>query len=260
MTTRKRTTAIRILEILEEICSDSDPNIADISSRLDIPVPTIYRNIESLVESGFLAKDPAGHLCPGLRLRSLLFRSLFREPAVTQRRSLLENLSAKIQETVSISVPYGNSLIYFDRIESHWPLRFSVNIGDRLPISGSASGKLYLSTMKDDEALAIFRSNLDQNTAVNTIRSEKAFLKELRRIRTDGYALDNEEFFDGMIGAAVPIRDARHEIRAYLSTHCLKTRKSMEMVISELPIMLQSALLLQDIYSDEGADTDAVAV
>lgn len=259
MTTRKRTAAIRILEILEEVCADRDPNITEISSRLDIPVPTIYRNIDSLLDSGFLSKDPAGRLCPGLRLRTLLFSSLFREPAVTRRRSILENLSAKIQETVSISVPYANSLIYFDRVESHWPLRFSVNVGDRLPIPGSASGKLYLSTMKDEDALAIFRENVSRPHAVNTIRDESLFLRELTRVRKSGYALDDEEFFDGMIGAAVPIRDSRDEIRAYLSTHCLKTRKSMEVLKSELPSLFEVARLLQDLYSDD-VTTDPVTL
>lgn len=250
MSTRKRTAAIRILEILEEVCADKEPSVAEISSRLDIPSPTVYRNIESLLEAGFLSRDPTGRLCPGLRTRSILFSSLFREPMVSRRRCVLEHLSTTIQETVSISVPYGNSLIYFDRVESHWPVRFSLNVGDRLPIAGSASGKLYLSNMKEAHALAIFRESLGQPQARNTIRDEAKFQAELARIREQGYATDNEEFFTGMIGAAVPVPNAHGEIGAFLSTHCLTTRKSLAQVVGEIPLMLETANLLRAIYAD----------
>lgn len=244
----KRTPAIRVLEILEQICSNADPDIADISDRLGIPQPTVYRNIESLIEAGFIVRDPSNRLSSGARLRSILFSSLIREPSVTARRALLQALSEEIQETVSISVPQGNTLVYFDRIEAHWPLRFNLQIGDKLPILGSASGKLYLSSMAGDEALSIFRETPAGPTARNTITSADNFVLELNRIRYEGYALDNEEFFDGMIGAAVPIRNQLGNPCAFLSTHCLAIRKSILKLKAEIPKMFECAKRLEDLF------------
>lgn len=248
MSERTRTPTIRLLEVIEALCDSADTNVANISEQLGIPQPTVYRNIESLLDSGFLAKDPTGRICTGPRLRKLLYSSLSREAALTDRRSLLQRLSNAIEETVSISVPRGHELYYFDRIESHWPMRFTLNAGDKLPLISSASGKLYLSTLPVDTVKRIFKNERTTQTARKAIKKESDFLKELDRIRKDGYALDNEEFFDGMVGAAVPIMSLDGQYAAFLSTHGLVVRKSIEIVLKEIPALLECAENLSTLF------------
>jgi DNA-binding IclR family transcriptional regulator len=232
----------RILEIVEAICQNPEFATAQsLSQRLDIPAPTIYRWLDTLLEERFIAAHASGHFIPGERFRSMILDSLKYEPNVTERRSILRNLSDQLNETVSLSIPHGTKLIYFDRLESHWPFQATLKVGSALPLHCCASGKLYLSTMEFDVAMGIYTRINDKESARNTITKTPKFMEELTKIQEDGYALDHEEWFDDMVGAAVPIVSDDEVLTACLSTHALATRKSLPTLKNEIPLMLEAA-------------------
>ncbi len=232
----------RILEIVEAICKHpQSATAAGLSQSLDIPVPTIYRWLGTLCEERFIATYTSGHYVPGERFRDMMLHSLQYEPKVTERRSILRALSETLNETVSISIPHGTKLIYFDRLESHWPFQVNLKVGASLPLHCCASGKLYLSSLEPAVALGIFKRVTKADSARNTITCPEAFQIELKRIRETGFSLDNEEWFDDMNGAAVPIFADNGTLAACLSTHALSTRKSMQTLQDEIPLMLDAA-------------------
>lgn len=175
----------------------------------------------------------------------MTLNSLQYEPKVTERRSILRALSDKLNETVSLSIPHGTKLIYFDRLESHWPFQVNLKVGASLPLHCCASGKLYMSTIEPTAAKGIFDRINNKSSARKTISNTDAFSKELTKIRKDGYSLDNEEWFDDMVGAAVPIFTDEGSLAACLSTHALVTRKSVEKLQDEMPLLLETAQLLR---------------
>ena len=244
METKKstRNSPKRILEIMEAICLQPEfANASNLSQSLDIPAPTIYRWLDTLCEERFIATNASGNFVPGERFRDMILNSLQNEPSVTERRSILHDLSVRLNETVSLSIPQGAKLIYFDRLESHWPYQVNLKVGTALPLNCCASGKLYLSTLQPDTALGIFKRMGKTKSARNTITSATKFKTELQRIRDSGYALDNEEWFDDMNGAAVPIFADNGTLAASLSTHALATRKSMHKLESEISLMQKAA-------------------
>ena len=242
-----RTTTLRILEVVEGICESPGDGIAELGERLKIPQPTLYKHIDSLVKAGFLARDPARKVTMGVRLRKILFSSLSEEPVTAQRRAIMRDLTNKVQETTSLSVPNGLDLYYFDRVEYNWPVTYKLRIGDKLPITGSASGLLYLSTMEPKVALDIYRSEV-ANTTRASRTGEARFLRELETVRKQGFALDDEVFFAGMNGASIPIRDPKGAWVAFLSMHGLKSRKDMKQVRAEVPLMREAAERLEKLY------------
>ena len=245
----KRTSPRRILEVLEAICRNPQATTsAHLSEQLSIPLPTVYRLVHALEEEGFAATAPSGGFIPGPRLRALVLNSLQYEPNVTERRAILRKLSSDLEETVSLSVPEGTKLIYFDRVEAHWPFQINLTIGDPLPLYCCASGKLFLSTFEPDAALQVFE-NIDRgNRARNTITKKKKFAEELQKINEQGYALDNEEWFDDMVGASVPIKNENGALCACLSTHALTTRKPLSLVHEQVPIMQSAASKLEEVF------------
>lgn len=242
-----RTTTLRILEVVEAICKSPGDGIAELGQRLKIPQPTLYKHIDSLVKAGFLARDPSRRVTAGVRLRNILFSSLPEEPLVAQRRAIMRDLMNKVQETTSLSVANGLELYYFDRVEFNWPVSYKLGVGDKLPITESASGLLYLSTMDPKVALDIYRSELP-NVSRPSRTDEGKFLRELETVRRQEFALDDEVFFPGMNGAAVPIRDERGGWFAFLSMHGLKVRKDMKQVRAEVPLMREAADRLERLY------------
>ena len=184
---------------------------------------------------------------PGSRLRSFLLNSLTCEPQVSLRRVILKKLSADLDETVSLSVPSGEFLTYFDRFESHSPIQNNIRIGDRLLPACSASGKLYLSTFERPKSIELFKNTLVKRPAKKLITTQKGFSAELDTIQARGYAFDNEEWFDGMIGASVPINNENGSLCACLSTHSLTSRKKMNDLEAKIPTMEVAAKKLQRI-------------
>jgi DNA-binding IclR family transcriptional regulator len=245
-TKQKRNSPRRILEIIEAICLNPESATASgLSSALDIPAPTIYRWLDALCEERFIAAHASGYYIPGERFRNLTLNSLQYEPNVTVRRSLLRALSETLGETVSLAVPHGTKLVYFDRLESHWPFQVNLRVGDVLPLHCCASGKLYLSTLSADQAMGIYKRISDKTSARNTITDARAFEAELRDIRKQGYALDNQEWFDDMVGAAVPVLNDTGALAACLSTHALVTRKPIKALRAEIDVMKASATQLR---------------
>lgn len=238
----KRNSPRRILEIMEAICQNpQSANASHLSKALDIPAPTIYRWLDTLCEEGFIAAHASGFYVPGDRFRNMMLNSMQYEPKVTERRSILRALTEKLNETVSLSIPHGTKLIYFDRMESHWPFQVNLKVGASLPLHCCASGKLYLSTLDPDVAMNIYEKIAKVKLARNTIIRSAEFKKELQQIRENGFSLDNEEWFDDMVGAAVPIFGDNGVLIASLSTHALATRKTIQTLNDEIPYMLNTA-------------------
>ena len=89
-----RTSPRRILNILEEIIVDPDNFTAKkISHKLKIPLPTIYRHIETLCEEKYLVASSSKKYLPGPKIRNLILKSLPYEPNFTLRRSYLRKLT-----------------------------------------------------------------------------------------------------------------------------------------------------------------------
>ena len=243
-----RTSPRRILNILEEIIIDPNNFTAKkISHKLKIPLATIYRHIETLCEEKYLVPSSSKKYLPGPKIRNIILKSLPYEPNFTLRRSYLRKLTNDIEETVSLSMPIGTKLVYFDRIEFHWPMQLNLEAGDHLPLHASASGKLYLSSIIEDKVIQIFKNVKTPKTAKNTITDISEFKKELKKIKSQGYAFDDEEWFNGMVGLSVPIFNKNNELCFCLSTHTAKSRKNIEDLKKILPNMLLAASSLKKV-------------
>ena len=237
-----RTSPRRILNILEEIIIDPDNFTAKkIAHKLKIPLPTIYRHIETLCEEKYLVASNSKKYLPGPKIRNLILKSLPYEPNFTLRRSYLRKLTNDIEETVSLSIPIGTKLVYFDRIEFHWPMQLNLEAGDHLPLHASASGKLYLSSIEEEKVIQIFKNIKTPKTAKNTITDISQFKKEIKKIKNQGYAFDDEEWFNGMVGLSVPIFNSDEELCFCLSTHTAKSRKDINDLKKILSLMQSSA-------------------
>jgi IclR family transcriptional regulator, acetate operon repressor len=245
---RKRTPNYRIIDVLELLGRAPNTPAPEISKKLQIPLPTVYRFVETLLDSRLLVASPNGNLEPGPRLRRMLWDTLSCEPMVLQRMVVLAKLSNEIRETCNLSIPQESGLVYFCRHEFDWPVQTRLNVGDQLPLWCSASGKLYLSTLNDDQCQRILRNLPLTKIASNTITDVDRLFENLDEIRELGFSLDNEEWLDGMTGAAVPIRDPNGIFRASLSIHALAVRKPYGELIRYIPIMKRAARELENVF------------
>jgi DNA-binding IclR family transcriptional regulator len=98
--------------------------------------------------------------------------------------------------------------ILLEVCQSPLPIRAGAPAGTRADLHCSATGKVFLAWNMADGLDAFFERAQPVARTSRTITSADRMAKELALIRKRGYALDEEEFFDGIRCIAVPVMNS----------------------------------------------------
>ncbi len=236
-------TNLRPLLLLEELVRIGTPATpTELNERLGLPKATVHRLCETLEQQGFIIRDLDGRrYTPGRRLRDLGAGILSSLRVRTGRLAVLGALAREIGETCNIAIPGRDAMIYLDRVETEWPLRIQLPVGTRVPFYCTASGKMYLSSLgRTHRERYLEHARLERRTS-RTIVDRAALAAELQRTRRRGFAVDEEEFMEGMVAVAVPIADGRGRLLATLSFHAPVQRMSLARALEHLPRLRRAA-------------------
>lgn len=239
-------TNLRLLLVVEEIVRASAPvTPTEVNQTLRLPKPTIHRLFATLEEGGFIRRDIDGRrYMPGQRLRRMAGGVLSSERLRTARLAILSRLAQEIGETCNIAAPDRDAMLYIDRVETAWPLRIQLQVGTRVPLYCTASGKMFLSTVSERHLQSYLASSERVARTQRSLISAEALTAELALIRRRDYALDNEEFMEGMVAAAVPVKDADGRLMSTLSFHAPIQRVSLAQTETQLPVLNAAAKAL----------------
>lgn len=253
---RKKGSSIeRVLQIIEEVAKAGIPiSPADLSIILKIPKPSIHRLLQQLQDMGFLQVEGNGRVVCGPRVQRLVSHIWQNSAYKYERQLVLQKLSDEVDESVGIAVLDRLSVVYIDRVLSHWPLQIYLPEGFNVPVWASASGKLLLSQFPQQQLKRIVEHITFHQLTRNTIVDKQQFLEELKRIRKLQVSTDNEEFIPGMIACAVPIPclDEQDRVFATVFVHAPSVRKSLNELQSYVPLMQEAALEMATIFRQLG--------
>lgn len=212
---------IRAIEILDVVTRSPDnPQLADICRAVGLPKATVYRILGTLEHAGFVIKEPgAKRYLAGHRLHNISLQVLRHSPAHAARHAILEELVEQLGETCNLVVPDQHTATFLDRVEAAWPLRVHLKVGSSLPLYASASGKLFLSAMSRRSRERFLRATPLVGYTARTITCADALTREVEAVRRQGFAVENEEYLEGVSCLAVPVRSASGELLAALSAH-----------------------------------------
>ncbi len=237
----------RALRILDLVCAHgSAMTLAEITEALAVPKGTTHRLCSLLVSMGYLARDVDHRsYAVGKSLRRLALNTLKHRSVQSLRHDVLMELVKRVGETCNFNALDGTQVVYLDRVEGQWPLRLIFDVGSRVPLHCTASGKLLLAHMRASESTRILPYlRLDAKTP-STITCQMELERECRQIREQGYSTDREEFIAGMVAVAVPVRDTRGEVRAVVAMHAPTARMSIERALELLPYLNKAARDMQ---------------
>ncbi|MEP2028363.1 MAG: IclR family transcriptional regulator [Paracoccaceae bacterium] len=246
-------TNLRVLLLLEEVANSGVPiTPTEVNNKIGLPKPTVHRLFATMEREGFLQRDIDGKsYSPGPRLRRFSVNVLTSLRIRTARLAVLSALAEEIGETCNIAIPDRDSMIYLDRVETKWPLRIQLPIGTKVPFHCTASGKMYLSTLRPAHLKTIIKlPNLKAPTHC-TITDPDKLADEIKRIAGRGYSTDDEEFMDGMVAVAVPINDDRGRLLATLSVHAPTHRISLKELTSHIPLIAEKAEKLMSLLAED---------
>ncbi|WP_420585667.1 IclR family transcriptional regulator [Ruegeria sp.] len=245
-------TNLRLLLILEEVARRGVPvKPSDLIEALGLAKPTVHRLLQTAESEGFLQRDLDGRSYgPGRRLRLLSVNTMSAEHLRTARLAILRSVAEEVGETCNLAVPDREGMIYLDRVETKWPLRIQLPVGTQVPFHCTASGKMYLSTLRQ-KMLEGFLSagNLKPRTERSLIEP-KALQAEVRRISENGYSTDDEEFMTGMAALAVPVQDGQGRLVGTLSVHAPTQRHDVGSLMSFLGTLQKGAGALSALLTE----------
>ena len=207
-----------ILDVMAKQQSALTPS--EINQHLNWSKQTVHRLCKSMVEEGFLQYDASGkRLLPSASLRTLANGLLASDWHASARHQILEKLSNKVKETVNFVIPEHPGMIYRDRVQTNWAFQIHLPVGSHVPFYCTASGKTYLASLTPKNRRTMVESLHLKSLTVNTVDNVESLLHELTLVQKQGFALDNEEFYDGMIAIAVPVLDPKGRYHGALAMH-----------------------------------------
>ncbi len=209
-------TVERALDILEVVQDHQDGiGLADLSKITRLNIYTLRRLCSTLVERGYLYHKGKGHdYFLGLKL--LIFNNVVNGVVSLREQAypFLQRLCDEIDETIVMTAIDGIKPFHITYTNPKHILQAAMDQGGDFALHCTASGKIHLAFMKDEQIENIV--NIPGLVAYtdNTITDKDQFRREIEIIRHDGVAFDDEEYRIGLRSAAAPIKSVNGDVIA----------------------------------------------
>ena len=194
-------------------------NLVELAETLSLPVSTLHRQLNTLVEHNFLQQEPGGkRYLAGPSLISFAYAIMGKYDLRNLARPAIRKLSESVGETIHLTQLNGFEMFYIDKVESIHSVRCASHIGERIPAHVTGSGKALISGFSEEQLdeYCAFLPTVPAYTE-NTIRDGATLRSVLHAIREQGYATDDEEREMGLFCVAAPIHDVSGAIVAAVS-------------------------------------------
>lgn len=256
------TPALRLVSLLEFISTrDQIFTLQSLVVQTGLPKPTLHRMLQQLEGAGLLTRHSDGrHYGTGARLRRMAEDVLLNDSRQGARRMILTQLAEEVGESCNLTAVSGNDVIYLDRVETSHPLRVHLEAGSRVPIHASASGKMITSQYGDTPRRRLLTSAQLRAFTANTVTDPDVLDEELGSVHQLGYALDRQEYLEGLVCLAVLIPTDIGRSNQALAIQAPVIRKSIDDLVELLPVVRAAAkrmAVLNEIDRDDAIASSA---
>ena len=185
----------RALAMLEAVAAESEGlSNAEISRKLQIPKSSASYILRTLEKQAYLNRDPdTGKYRVGLKILSLSRGALsgidVREVALPIMRHLME----KTNLTCHLAILDGPEAVYIEKVEPQGFIRMDTWVGRRMRVHATSVGKALVAHIPEERLQKILADRGMEKRTPKTITTVPRLLKELEKVRSQGYAIDDEE-------------------------------------------------------------------
>lgn len=197
----------RALDLLEALAaSEGEVSITSLANRTSLHVSTVHRLLTTLLRRGYVRQNPeTSRYYTGAKLATLAEgRSRFNELR-HRARPILRTLTDQTRETSNLVVLDDVMAVYIETVASPHVVRMFTTLGNRVPLHATGAGKALLAWLAPDRRDALIdRTEMRAHTA-RTITDRASLRRALEEIRERGYALDDEEYDEGVRCVSVAV-------------------------------------------------------
>lgn len=202
--------------MLEAVAQDAEGlSNAEISRKLEIPKSSASYILRTLETRGYLTRNPeTGKYRVGLKILSLSRGALsgidVREVALPIMRHLME----KTNLTCHLAILDGPDAVYIEKVEPTGFIRMDTWVGRRMRVHATSVGKALVAHIPQERLEKILTERGMEKRTPKTITTVSRLLKDLEKVREQGYAVDDEENNMGARCVGAPVFNQQGTIEA----------------------------------------------
>ncbi|MBI1892217.1 MAG: IclR family transcriptional regulator [Burkholderiales bacterium] len=200
---------VRAARILDLIAGASTPlSLAELARILELPKSSLHGLCATLVQLRLITRLDNGQMSLGPHVMTWANAFLAKSDITQEFYAAWDEVNELPQETITLSVLDGASVVYVACRNGNRPLGVTFRIGMRLPAPYTATGKAMLASFDEDEVKARLKGPWPQALTPAGTPNLTAFIKELAEIRARGYSIDDGEVRVGMHCFGAPVFDS----------------------------------------------------
>lgn len=183
--------------------------ISDVCKVTGLDSGTVFRNLNTLVDLGYLKKDGDAKLFRlTFKVLELGFHAIGRSDVRDLVLPILRELVGQVGEAASFGVLEGADILYLERVRGGVArLGVDIRVGTRVPAFSSTIGQALLAFLPAREQDIILHKLQSQSDVGIVEVPEPEVLSSLKQIKEDGFALRASYFNSSLHVLAVPVLD-----------------------------------------------------
>jgi IclR family pca regulon transcriptional regulator len=185
----------------------------EVANRTGISRAAARRYLLTLQDLGYVgSENDIFYLRP--RLLNLGFSYLSSIGVEDIVQPVLNRISEQTEASSSFAVLDQNEVLFIARAPSKGIFQVATRIGGRVPAHATSLGQVLLAGLAPD-ALDDYMAKSERIAFTKrTVTDANALRRKLDRARSDGFALNHSEQFEGIVAVAVPVHNHRGEVVA----------------------------------------------
>jgi DNA-binding IclR family transcriptional regulator len=206
------------MRMLEKLAFAGRPGrVTELANSLGTSKNRIHRHLQTLVEMGYVEQDvDTQSYHTGIRLAQLGSAAASRVDLVNAARPIMHRVQKALGQTLLLSKVDGSRICVIDQISKHPGQTVRIPTGDPLTLHASAQGKLVLAFGRLEMLDEVIAAGLKAQTPYTIVDAE-ALRREVKTVRTRGWATAPNETMVGLNGVATPILDPYRRITGTLA-------------------------------------------
>lgn len=211
--------------VLNFLCHhDEGLSLPDISRALDIPRTTTLRILSTLCEETFAVKRDDGRYQLGRGLIPLGLRKMSTLNVREVGAPVLKDLAHDTGATAHLAILSEGQSLLLDVCNSPFPMNATSPPGTTASLNCSSTGKVFLAFILKDEIADWLRETGPEDRTPKSMTTLAELEAEADKVLSQGYALDDEEYFHGIRCLSAPVFDAHGDVAASIGVMTTKDR------------------------------------
>ena len=206
---------LRMLEVVA--ASGGSATLSEAARRANLARSTAHYVMQTLVGLGYLRQDRDSHAYElAAKVFMLAGRTWSAEQLAEIALPFLADVCHTTGESANIAMLRDGLVTLVAKRDADGPVRVVQDVGARRPLHCTALGKVLVAWLPQGELNGVLDGIHFGRFTAKTIVRRAEFERELRRVRSAGYAIDDEEFIPGVRCIAAPVFSYTEEVVAAL--------------------------------------------